>query len=50
VTLDATAPQEIYTRDYAIPPAMAVGGKLVVKFVARKGSMAGGLYGLRLLR
>ncbi|MBV6319819.1 glycoside hydrolase family 127 protein [Duganella violaceipulchra] len=50
VILDATAPQEIYTRDYAIPPAMAAGGKLVVKFVARKGSMAGGLYGLRLLR
>ncbi|RFP19619.1 glycosyl hydrolase [Duganella sp. BJB475] len=50
VALDAKAPQEIYTRDYAIPPAMAVGGKLVIKFVARKGSMAGGLYGLRLLR
>ncbi|NVD69893.1 glycoside hydrolase family 127 protein [Duganella sp. BJB1802] len=50
VTLDATAPQEIYTKDYAIPPAMAAGGKLTVKFVARQGSMAGGLYGLRLLR
>lgn len=50
VTLDATAPQEIYTKDYAIPPAMAAGGKLTVKFVARQGSTAGGLYGLRLLR
>ncbi len=50
VILDAAAPQEIYTRDYAIPPAMAAGGKLAVKFIARKGSMAGGLYGLRLLR
>ncbi|MEV4779491.1 glycoside hydrolase family 127 protein [Burkholderia sp. LMU1-1-1.1] len=52
VKLDATAPQELYTVDYPIPPALvaAAGGKLVVKFVARNGSVAGGLYGLRLLR
>ncbi|USX29620.1 glycoside hydrolase family 127 protein [Oxalobacteraceae bacterium OTU3CINTB1] len=52
VKLDATAPQELYTVDYPIPPALvaAAGGKLVVKFVARNGSAAGGLYGLRLLR
>jgi hypothetical protein len=50
VALDGAAPQEIYTRDYAIPAAMLGGGKLVVKFVARQGSRAGGLYGLRLLR
>ncbi|USX17342.1 glycoside hydrolase family 127 protein [Oxalobacteraceae bacterium OTU3CAMAD1] len=52
VKLDATAPQELYAVDYPIPPALvaAAGGKLVVKFVARSGSVAGGLYGLRLLR
>ena len=52
VTLDDKAPRDIYTVDYAIPSALvaAAGGKLVVKFVARKGSMAGGLYGLRLLK
>lgn len=50
VRLDASAAQELYTRDYAIPPGAAVGGKLVVKFAARDGSVAGGLYGLRLLR
>jgi DUF1680 family protein len=50
VRLDASAPQELYTRDYPIPPGAAQAGKLVVKFVARDGSVAGGLYGLRLLR
>jgi DUF1680 family protein len=39
-----------YTRDIALPPGAARNGKLEVKFVARPGSMAGGLYGLRLLR
>ncbi len=43
---------EIYTRDFALPAALvqAAGGKLEVKFVAQPGSIAGGLYGLRLLR
>jgi DUF1680 family protein len=52
VTLDGKAAQDLYTVDYPIPPALvaAAGGKLVVKFVARDGSVAGGLYGLRLLR
>ncbi|WP_432378731.1 DUF6805 domain-containing protein [Duganella sp. P38] len=50
VRLDAGAPQELYTRDYPIPAGAAVAGKLVVKFVAREGSVAGGLYGVRLLR
>jgi hypothetical protein len=52
VRLDDKAPRDLYTVDYAIPPALVAGagGKLVVKFVARKGSMAGGLYGLRLLK
>lgn len=44
--------EEIYTRDIALPAALvqAAGGKLEVKFVAQPGSIAGGLYGLRLLR
>lgn len=52
VKLDAKAPEEIYSVDYPIPPGLvaAAGGKLVVKFVGRDGSVAGGLYGLRLLR
>lgn len=43
---------EIYTRDFPLPAELvrAAGGKLNVKFVARPGSVAGGLYGLRLLR
>lgn len=46
------AREEIYTRDFALPAELvrAAGGKLQVKFVAKPGSMAGGLYGLRLLR
>lgn len=48
VTLDAAEAQQLYTRDYPLPAGL--GAKLVVKFVARSGSVAGGLYGLRLLR
>jgi hypothetical protein len=52
VELPAGEAQEFYTRDYALPPALVQGanGRLEVKFVAKEGSMAGGLYGLRLLR
>jgi DUF1680 family protein len=52
VELPAGEAQEFYTRDFALPPALVQGanGKLEVKFVAKEGSMAGGLYGLRLLR
>jgi len=52
VTLDDKAPEDLYTVDYPLPPALvaAAKGKLTVKFVARSGSVAGGLYGLRLLR
>jgi hypothetical protein len=44
--------QEFYTRDYALPGELVQGGsgKLEVKFVAKERSVAGGLYGLRLLR
>ncbi len=43
---------EIYTREFPLPAALvrAAGGTLQVKFIARPGSIAGGLYGLRLLR
>lgn len=52
VTLGADAAQEFYHLDYPLPvPVLAAKpGKLVVRFVARPGSIAGGLYGLRLLR
>ncbi|MQA40883.1 glycoside hydrolase family 127 protein [Rugamonas aquatica] len=50
VTLGSGILKEIDVKDYAIPSSMASGGKLVVKFVAREGSMVGRLYGLRLLR
>ena len=52
ITLTADAPQEIYSRDFPIPDAVVKSskGKLSLKFVARNNSIAGGLYGLRLLR
>jgi hypothetical protein len=52
VELPTDEPQEFYTRDFAMPAASGMGGsgKLEVKFVAKEGSVAGGLYGLRLLR
>ncbi len=48
VTLEKNT-QAFYTKDVAIP-AELLNGSLTVKFVARPGSMAGALYGLRLLR
>lgn len=43
---------EIYTREFMLPAELVrtAGGKLNVKFIAKPGSIAGGLYGLRLLR
>jgi len=45
-------PGELYTRDFELPPELVrtAGGKFSVKFVAKPDSIAGGLYGLRLLR
>ena len=40
--------EAVYTRDVALPEGL--GKKIDVKFVAQPGSIAGGLYGLRLLR
>jgi hypothetical protein len=50
VKLEGGEPSEFYTRDFAIAPAQGGDGKLVVMFRAHPGSIAGGLYGLRLLR
>lgn len=52
VKLTADAQQEIYSQDFVIPEKIvrASGGKLRVKFVASKGSLAGRIYDLRLLR
>lgn len=52
VTLSTDASEEIYTVDYPIPVSVTndAHGKLSVRFVAKPGSVAGGLYGLRLLR
>ncbi len=52
VTLAKDAAQEFYTVDYALPAAIlqARPNALSVRFVAKPGSIAGGLYGLRLLR
>ena len=52
ITLGADAATELYERDIPQPAALvqASGGKLTVKFVAKPGSIAGGLYGLRLMK
>lgn len=53
VTLDRPdAAGGLYTRDFTVPAGLAAaeGGRLTVKFIAHPGSIAGGLYGLRLLR
>ena len=52
VTLQAQGSAGLYSHDFAISPALAAAsqGQLVVRFVARDGSLAGGLYGVRLMR
>lgn len=52
IQLDGNAPQEIYSRDFLIPQKLvrASNGKLIIKFVAHKNSIAGGFYGLKLLK
>jgi len=53
ITLDKPdGAEELYMRDFPLPADLvrAAAGKLNVKFVAKPGSIAGGLYGLRLLR
>lgn len=53
VSLKERPDDDFYTAEYPIPPALikaAKDGKLIVKFTAKKGSIAGGIYGVRLLR
>jgi len=52
VALGRDASQEFYTVDYPVPASLTQSrpGTLSVRFVAKPGSVAGGLYGLRLLR
>ncbi|MCU6432591.1 glycoside hydrolase family 127 protein [Undibacterium sp. Jales W-56] len=52
IRLEAHAASEIYSQDFDLPEDLvkASGGKLNVKFVAQPGSIAGALYGLRLLK
>ncbi len=52
IVLGKDAAQEMYTQDYALPAELvrASRGTLVVRFVAHPGSVAGGVYGVRLLR
>jgi hypothetical protein len=49
VTLEGDNATDFYTRDFAIPATSARTGKLHIVFRAHSGSVAGGLYGLRLL-
>jgi hypothetical protein len=44
--------KEVYPLDLELPAAVvqAAQGRLTVRFVAQPGSIAGGLYGLRLLK
>jgi hypothetical protein len=52
VVLDGTHGEDFYTIDYAIPQDVLRGanGELTVKFVAAEGSVAGGIYEVRLLK
>ncbi len=52
VVLVAGMDQDFYTIDYALPASVTASTprKLSIRFVAKQGSVAGGLYGLRLLR
>lgn len=53
VELQARPGEDFYTVDYALPEALvdaAHDGKLVVKFAAKPGSIAGGIYHVRLMR
>jgi len=52
VELQADETEAFYSRDFSLPaaPVKDAAGQLEVKFVAKNGSIAGGLYGLLLLR
>ena len=52
VVLNEAAGNGFYSVDYAIPEALVKqsNGVMTVKFVAEKGSVAGGIYEVRLLK
>ena len=52
VTLDGSHGDEFYTKDYSIPDNLVLDsdGLLTVKFVANEGSVAGGIYEVRLMK
>lgn len=50
VHLDGSHGNDFFEVDYAIPAAIRQAGALTVKFVAHPGSLAGGVYGVRLMR
>ena len=52
VELQADETEAFYARDFSLPAALVknAAGQLELKFVAKAGSVAGGLYGLLLLR
>ncbi len=51
-TLDGSHGDEFYTKDYSIPDNLVLDsdGLLTVKFVANEGSVAGGIYEVRLMK
>lgn len=52
ITLDGSRGNEFYTLDVPVPAAIrdASGGKLTVRFEAKPGSIAGGIYEVRLMK
>jgi len=52
VQLDGRSRSEIYSVDFLVPEDVrhSVNSKLVIRFVASEGSLAGALYGIRILR
>ena len=50
VNLDGSHGNGFFEEDYAIPATVRQAGVLTVKFVAHPGSLAGGVFGVRLMR
>jgi hypothetical protein len=49
--LNPSQPNRFIEKRYTIPTdVLAAGGSVVIKFVAEPGSLAGGIYELRLMR
>ncbi|NCD68147.1 glycoside hydrolase family 127 protein [Mucilaginibacter agri] len=50
VVLDGSQGDIFFTKEYAIPASVAKPGIVVVKFVAEKGSIAGGVFDVRMVK